>query len=137
MKNKEIKKISKSWLKKAKEDLITAETLLDSSEERLEFLTASIGFHSQQCVEKCLKAILTFNQIDFKRSYDIHYLLNLCEDKIDSDSFREIDENADVLNDFAVNARYPGDYEDFDIDESKQAFQIARTAFAVVKDIID
>jgi len=137
MKNKEIKEISKSWLKKAKEDLIAAETLLDSSDERLEFLTASIGFHSQQCVEKCLKAILTFNQIDFKRSHDIHYLLNLCEDKIDSDSFREIDENADVLNDFAVNARYPGDYEDFDIDESKQAFQIARTAFAVVKDIID
>jgi HEPN domain-containing protein len=137
MKNKEIKEISKSWLKKAKEDLITAETLLDSSEERVEFLTASIGFHSQQCVEKCLKAILTFNQIDFKRSHDIHYLLNLCEDKMDSDSFREIDENADMLNDFAVNARYPGDYEDFDIDESKQAFQIARTAFAVVKDIIN
>lgn len=78
MKNKETKKISKSWLKKAKEDLITAETLLDSPEKRLEFLTASIGFHSQQCVEKCLKAILTFNQNDFKRSHDIHYLLNLC-----------------------------------------------------------
>lgn len=39
MKNKEIKEISKSWLKKAKEDLIAAETILDSSEERLEFLT--------------------------------------------------------------------------------------------------
>ena len=78
MKKKEIKQISKSWLKKAKEDLITAEILLNSPEERLEFLIASIGFHSQQCVEKCLKAILTFNQIDFKRSHDIHYLLNLC-----------------------------------------------------------
>jgi hypothetical protein len=37
MKNKETIKISKSWLKKAKEDLITAETLLDSPEERIEF----------------------------------------------------------------------------------------------------
>lgn len=55
---------------------------------------------------------------------------------MDSDSSREIGENADMLNDFAVNTRYPGDYEDFDIDESKKAFQIARTAFAVVKDII-
>lgn len=44
MKNEETKKISKSWLKKAKEDLITAETLLDSPKERLEFLTVSIGF---------------------------------------------------------------------------------------------
>ena len=137
MKNKETKKISKSWLKKAKEDLITAETLLDSPEERLEFLTASIGFHSQQCVEKCLKAILTFNQNEFKRSHDIHYLLNLCEGQMDSDSSREIRKNADMLNDFAVNARYPGDYEDFDIDESKQTFQIAKTVFTIVEEIID
>jgi HEPN domain-containing protein len=137
MKNKETIKISKSWLKKAKEDLITADTLLESHEERLEFLTASIGFHSQQCVEKCLKAILTFNQNDFKRSHDIHYLLNLCEGQMDSDSSNEIRENADMLNDFAVNARYPGDYEDFDINEGKQAFQVAKTVFTIVVDIID
>lgn len=56
---------------------------------------------------------------------------------MDSDSSREIRENADTLNDFAVNARYPGDYEDFDIDESKQAFQIAKTAFTIVEDIIN
>lgn len=137
MKNKETIKVSKSWLKKAKEDLITAETLLDSPEERIEFLTASIGFHSQQCVEKCLKAILTFNQKDFKKSHDIHYLLNLSEDEIDSTSSKKIRENADMLNDFVVNARYPGDYEDFNIDESKKAFQTAKTVFTIVKEIID
>jgi len=137
MKKKEIIKISKKWLKKAKEDLITAETLLDSPEERIEFLTASIGFHSQQCVEKSLKAILIFNQKDFKRSHDIHYLLNLIEDELDSNSSEKIRDNADMLNDFAVNARYPGDYEDFDIDESKQAFQIAKLVFNIVKDILD
>ncbi|MEJ6950364.1 HEPN domain-containing protein [Natronospora cellulosivora (SeqCode)] len=137
MKNKETIEISKSWLKKAKEDLITSETLLDSPKERLEFLTASIGFHSQQCVEKCLKAILTFNQSDFKRSHDIHYLLNLCEGQIVSETSREIRENADMLNDFAVNARYPGDYEDFDISESKEAFQIAKNVYNIVVGIID
>ncbi|MFO7882924.1 MAG: hypothetical protein R6U52_10355 [Kosmotogaceae bacterium] len=42
-----------------------------------------------------------------------------------------------MLNDFAVNARYPGDYEDFNIDESKQAFQTAKTVFNIVKEIID
>ena len=137
MKKKEVKEISKKWIKKAKEDLITAETLLDSPEERLEFLNAPIGFQSQQCVEKCLKAILTFNQKDFKRSHDIHYLLNLSEDEIDSNSSIKIRENADILNDFAVNARYPGDYEDFNIGESKQAFHIAKLVFNIVKDIID
>ena len=40
MKKKEKIKVSKEWLKKAKEDYLTAETLLDSSEERLQFLTA-------------------------------------------------------------------------------------------------
>ena len=137
MKKKEIIKISKKQFKKAKEDLITAETLLDSPEERLEFLTASIGFHSQQCVEKCLKTILIFNQKDFKRSHDIHYLLNLIEDELDSNSSEKIRNNADMLNDFAVNARYPGGYEDFDVDESKHAFQIAKLVFNIVEEIID
>ena len=41
----------KEWLKKAEEDLISAEVLLSAKKERLEFVTAAIGFHCQQCVE--------------------------------------------------------------------------------------
>ena len=137
MKKKEIIKISKKWLKKAKEDLITAETLLDSPKERLEFLTAAIGFHSQQCVEKCLKAILILKQKDFKRSHDIHYLLNLSGNKIDSNINNKIRENADMLNDFAVNARYPGNYDDFEIEESKKVFEIADIVYNMVKNKIE
>ncbi|MFW5971910.1 MAG: hypothetical protein ACOCRL_00325 [Bacillota bacterium] len=56
---------------------------------------------------------------------------------MDSNNFSEIRENADMLNDFAVNARYPGDYEDFDINESKQTFQVAKTTFTIVGDIMN
>lgn len=61
--------ISKEWLVKAEEDLLAAETLLDSPEDKYSMLSATIGFHSQQCIEKCLKAILSFEEIDFRRSH--------------------------------------------------------------------
>lgn len=41
-----------------------------------------------------------------------------------------------MLNEFAVVSRYPGDYEEFDIAESKKAFQIAKNTFDKVKEIL-
>ncbi|SDM49102.1 HEPN domain-containing protein [Halarsenatibacter silvermanii] len=57
----------------SEEDLLAAETLLDSPENRYPMLTAIIGFHSQQCIEKCLKAILSFKEIDFRWSHDLYF----------------------------------------------------------------
>lgn len=88
--------------------MITAENLINAPKERLSFLTAAIGFHSQQCVEKSLKTFLIFKQIDLRRSHDINYLLNLCRQE--TDKFEEINDMTNILNDYAVNTRYPGDY---------------------------
>jgi len=129
--------ISKEWLVKAEEDLLAAETLLDSSEEKYPMLSVTIGFHSQQCIEKCLKAILSFKEIDFRRSHDLYYLVNLIEEKVEVDIIEAIRYHADVLNDFAVNTRYPGNYQEYDISEIKEAFNLAQEVFEVTENLMD
>jgi HEPN domain-containing protein len=37
-------------------------------------------FHAQQAVEKALKALLTINQVDFRRTHDLEELANLVAD---------------------------------------------------------
>lgn len=132
-KEAQIKELVKEWLKKAKEDLITAQTLLDSPKERLEFLTSAIGFHSQQCVEKCLKSFLIHKQIDFRRSHDINYLLNLCKEE--TNKFEIVREDANFLNDYAVNTRYPGSYSSFSINESKKVVKLAHQVFELAETV--
>jgi len=135
MTNKEkINILVKEWMKKAKEDLITAETLLEAPEKKLSFLTSTMGFHSQQCVEKSLKAFLIYKQIEFRRSHDIKYLLNLCKEE--TDKFEVIRNNSSLLNDYAVEARYPEDYEEFTTKESIKAVNVARRVLNLLEEVI-
>ena len=61
-------------------------------------------FHAQQAVEKALKAVLTIQQIDFRRTHDLEELANLLADigvalPFSPREFRR-------LNPFAVEFRY-------------------------------
>ncbi|GJL54452.1 MAG: hypothetical protein NPIRA02_15840 [Nitrospirales bacterium] len=40
----------------------------------------AIGFHAQQAVEKCLKALLSLHQIPFRKTHDIGELVDLLAD---------------------------------------------------------
>jgi HEPN domain-containing protein len=44
---------------------------------------ASVGFHAQQAVEKCLKAVLALNRVPFGRVHDIQ-ALTTCSPRIGS-----------------------------------------------------
>jgi len=48
-----MKKISEEWLRAAKDDLRVVEKISPD-----EHLTNMVAFHSQQCIEKSLKAII-------------------------------------------------------------------------------
>lgn len=72
-----------NWLKKSKEDIISAEVLLDVENERKKYILASAGFHCQQSIEKSLKSFLILQQVNFRRTHDIDYLLNKCLEKSD------------------------------------------------------
>ena len=63
----------RQWLLKAEEDFNASKSLF---EHGLSFLN-TVCFHSQQAVEKYLKALLTYHQIEFPKTHDIATLLDL------------------------------------------------------------
>jgi HEPN domain-containing protein len=64
------------WLTKANNDLKVAEHEIVLRPE--DMVTEAICFHCQQAVEKFLKAYLITNEIEFGRTHNLEYLLELC-----------------------------------------------------------
>lgn len=69
----------KKWLIKANNDLKVAINLMKLSSE--EIVTEAICFHSQQAVEKLLKAYLITKNVEFGKTHNLEYLLELCVKK--------------------------------------------------------
>ena len=65
---------------------------------------AMVGFHAQQAVEKSLKAALSANRIEFRRTHDLALLLDLLQDNNVPSSPEA--EWLGELNPYAVEARY-------------------------------
>ena len=88
------------WLIKAHRDLEAAKKL---AEDRENILTDIVCYHCQQAAEKFLKAFLIEKGIDFYRTHDLDYLLELCvkEDPI-FENLRDITD----LTEYAVEVRY-------------------------------
>lgn len=63
-----------------------------------------VGFHAQQAVEKALKAVLSANMIEFRRTHDLLVLLDLLEDHGIAPPPDAV--WLDELNPYAVEARY-------------------------------
>jgi len=118
------------WAEKAEHDLINAEHTLALGED-CPFDT--VCFHAQQCAEKYLKALLCYRDIDFPRTHDIRILVQAALAVVPLG----IDAQAVVsLNRYAVETRYPGDWEPFDRSEAIQAVKIARTVRQVVRALL-
>jgi len=85
----------------AKSDAEAVRALCDNPEIADEI----IGFHTQQAIEKALKAWLVALGVDYPYTHNIIALLNLLEDrKEDVERFRRVAR----YNAFAVQFRYPG-----------------------------
>lgn len=109
----------KKWIEKADHDLGSAKIIYLHLPDYFD----TIAFHCQQAVEKYVKAVLVFYKVDFLRSHDLVYLLELLSRII------EIDENkykkAFTLNNYAVQIRYPNDIVKLSKEELETAIQIA------------
>jgi HEPN domain-containing protein len=70
-----------------------------------------------------LKAILVFLQIDFPRTHDLDALRNLVPD---SWQFKEVCPDLASLTQWAVEARYPGDWPEATNAEADTAVEQAR-----------
>jgi HEPN domain-containing protein len=57
-------RLVREWIEKAEEDLLTAQVLMSTSENRP---VNNVCFHAQQCVEKYIKALLISLSINFPK----------------------------------------------------------------------
>ena len=64
----------------------------------------AVGFHAQQAIEKCLKAVLSGRQVAYRKTHDLVELLDLLRDNGCTPPPNA--ESLDHLNPFAVTLRY-------------------------------
>lgn len=92
----------REWLRSASADLRNIEYILED-----EFLTPTVAFHSQQCVEKCFKAILEHNGSKVPKD---HSLIRLHEAVEAVTRFDADPDLLDLLSKLYTESRYPGDF---------------------------
>ncbi len=115
------------WIDKADHDLGSAKLIFLHIPKYFD----TIAFHCQQAVEKYLKAILVFYDIDFQRTHNLVYLLDLLSRQIDIDE--QTYDNAILLNEFSVQIRYPDKSIFLTKEELEISIQVAQDirAFAI------
>lgn len=90
------------WAEYAEEDFLMAKTAL----RRKKPLVTASCFHSQQCAEKYLKAMLILKREEFPKTHDLVILDRLCNEAGILTGFTK--ENLGRLSAYAVHTRYPG-----------------------------
>ena len=109
-----------NWILKADKDLTSAEHELTFGDDAV---TETICFHSQQAAEKFLKAYLVYLEISFTKTHEIGELITHCELK--DNEIGALKEEVDILTDYAVTVRYPDDFYAPEIEEAKEAYDLA------------
>ncbi|MEO1953397.1 MAG: HEPN domain-containing protein [Campylobacterales bacterium] len=94
------KELAKEWLKASNDDLSVIAKIIDDAN-----LTHIVAFHSQQAIEKSLKAMLEF---DNKKVLKVHKLQTIV-DSVNLDL--EIDDTIlQLLDKLYIDSRYPGNF---------------------------
>jgi len=107
------------WIEKADHDLGSAKLIFLHIPDYFD----TIAFHCQQAVEKYLKASLIHLGIEFQRSHDLPYLLEMLSGKVEIKP--ETFDKAIILNGYSVEIRYPNQIIHLTKNELKSAISIA------------
>ena len=129
-----MKTITADWLRSAGTDLETIDEILDNLN-----LTAIVAFHAQQCVEKCLKAILEEFDIDMKKTHNLLVLKTAVERRCSINLDEDI---LSLLNKLYIDSRYPGSFGLLPtgaptLEEVREFAQFAKEAMVKVLPIIN
>lgn len=116
-----------AWLQRARSDLQLGRAAL--SVEGV--MPEDACFHAQQCAEKALKALLLYMGIAFTKTHAIEVLLDLLKSQGVSIP-DEVDE-AFELSEYAVQTRYPGEWEPVTKNEARRAIERAALVLAWVE----
>ena len=115
----------KDWIDKADHDFGSAKLIYLHIPEYFD----TIAFHCQQATEKYLKATLFYYGIDFQRTHNLVYLLDLLSQKYVLSE--DIYDKAILLNGFSVQIRYP----DTSIYLSKEELEVSITITQEFRDL--
>lgn len=97
-----MKGLTNEWVRKAEKDFLVAKRELNAEPPEYD----AVCFHSQQCVEKYLKAVLQENEIFFEKTHDLDILQEKCKTFVPELS--NLKQGLLELSSFAVEIRYPG-----------------------------
>jgi len=96
-----MKEIAEHWLNAAQDDLrVIAKIASDES------LTHMVAFHSQQCIEKSLKAVIEEHELGNVRIHNLGRLLEIVRPRLAFDAEPVLIEALDKLY---IDARYPAE----------------------------
>ncbi|MBU1670086.1 MAG: HEPN domain-containing protein [Actinobacteria bacterium] len=121
---------AREWLSKARGDLRAAEHGATAQPP----ITGDMVFHAQQVVEKSLKAFLSRHEVPFRKT---HNLVELGEQsaRLEPD-LEPLLRKAAYLTEYSWRFRYPGDAEEPDIDEAREAVDLAAEVLEAILDRI-
>jgi HEPN domain-containing protein len=108
---------ARRWLRYADDDLRTARELQGTSAP-----ARQVCFLAQQAAEKALKAVFVFLQIELPRSHDLEALLTLLPPGW---AVRTRGLDLAALSEWAVEARYPGDWPQATAADAEAALTLA------------
>jgi len=117
----------RQWVEKAEEDYRNAEYVLTLEED---CPLSTVCFHGQQCVEKYLKALLVCHSLPVPRNHD---LIELCHRIPEGSRPALSDESLAILNRYAVETRYPGEWDIISRRDAEDAFAITRTIREILR----
>ena len=96
-----MKETSEQWLHAAEDDLRVVARIASD-----EYLAHVVAFHSQQCIEKSLKAIIEEYELGHIRIHNLGRLFEIVRPKVTFDVDVVLVETLDKLY---IDARYPGE----------------------------
>jgi len=126
-----MRKLTEQWLRYAADDLRAAEITIEKQ------IYTIVCFHSQQCSEKGLKAILQEKNIKPPRIHNIKILKDMAQNTLGFGLDISVEE-ANFLNEVYVESRYPPDigllpHGQPTREDAHRALEIARRVFAQVE----
>lgn len=118
----ELLAVVRHWIRLADDDVLNASNTLKLGKK---CPVGTVCFHSQQCVEKYLKALLALRGIRFPMTHDIALLVALLPEQPQCPMEPSVRTR---MTRYATVTRYPGDYANPTLAEAREAVRIARRA---------
>ncbi|MGO9263027.1 MAG: HEPN domain-containing protein [Bryobacteraceae bacterium] len=122
------------WIEKAEGDLDAAELMTPNVGANIQRREIA-GFHCQQAVEKYVKALLTYYQVEFPKTHEIERLLSLLS-TVNREAAGAFS-GTEWLSPFGAEIRYPGDAAEMLPGDEVKALEDARRAKEVVLRIVN